>query len=62
MSKKQTCIGWIWLRDQQRPIVDIEKLTKTVYRVTLGNGDKKRIKKDDIIRLKEEKNHVKGKM
>jgi len=51
--KKPECIGWVWLKDQQRPIVMIEKITKTVYRVTLGNGDKKRIKKDDIIRLEE---------
>jgi len=55
--KKRTCIGWVWLRDQQRPIVDISQVgRKSLYVVTLGNGQHKRIKKEDIIELKEEVN------
>ena len=53
--KKRTCIGWVWLRDQQRPIVDISKVgRKSLYVVTLGNGQRKRIKGEDIIELKGE--------
>jgi len=53
--KKRTCIGWVWLRDQQRPIVDISQVgRKSLYIVTLGNGQRKRIKGEDIIELKGE--------
>ena len=53
--KKRSCIGWIWLKDQQRPIVDISKVgRKNLYIVALGNGQRKRIKREDIIELKGE--------
>ena len=53
--KKRTCIGWVWLRDQQRPIGDISQVgRKNLYVITLGNGQRKRIKKEDIIELKGE--------
>jgi len=53
--KKRSCIGWIWLKDQQRPIVDISQVgRKSLYIVTLGNGQRKRIKGEDIIELKGE--------
>jgi len=52
---KQRHIGWVWLKDQQRPIVDISRVgRKNLYIVTLGNGQRKRIKGEDIIELKGE--------
>lgn len=49
------CIGWVWLKDQQRPIVEINPISKrkNLYVITLGNGQKKRIKEEDIIKLEE---------
>ena len=54
MTKKE-CIGWVWLKDQQRPIVEITPVAgrKNLYIITLGNGLKKRIKANAIIRLEE---------
>ncbi len=53
-KKKQICVGWVWLRDQQRPIADIYQIgKKNLYCITLANGQKKRIKKEFIIELKE---------
>ena len=51
---KQACIGWVWLKDQQRPIVAIHQIDrKNLYIITLGSGQRKKIKGEDIIELRE---------